>query len=72
MTSRRQVVGMRYTGTRGTFALSIIPSRHYNDNDRNNDRAEIGREARDAGLPRGVRTRTHARSAVPADSSENC
>lgn len=51
---------MRYTGTRTTFALSIIPHRHYNDNDRNNDRRDRKRRERggiDSMWGGGIRTR---------------
>jgi len=54
------------------FRIIHYSRRHYNDNDRNNDRVEIGRDARDAGIDtwgESIRTR---RRVAPTDSSENC
>lgn len=41
------------------FRIIHYSRRHYNDNDRNNDRVEIGRDARDAGPTHGVRAYAH-------------
>lgn len=68
-------LGMRYTGTRTTFALSIIPVGITMTMTAITiaSRSEETRETR--GSTRGVRAYAHVgstRRVAPADSSENC
>lgn len=59
MTSRQVAPGIRYIPARAPLSRIIHYSRrHYNDNDRNNDRVEIGRDERERrGVPAGLCSR---------------